>query len=137
VRSPGPRASGSYPRGSGTGVSPPIGSGSVSSSSGGSGKDDAICELRLWNLGEDKEFKKIKVNLEDGRAEITMPVFSPDGKSIAVCRTSGSIYLIDVGSGKQLQKIVRNEGSGFDDFAPRIARLAFSPDGKKLAALGV
>jgi WD40 repeat protein len=65
---------------------------------------------------------------------MTMPVFSPDSKSVAICRANGSIYLIDVTTGKKTQKIVRKESDGSGEGSPRIARLAFSLDGRTLAA---
>jgi WD40 repeat protein len=108
-------------------------------SSGDTGEEDeSACELHLWKLGENKEFK-IKVNLgvperESYGNEMTMPVFSPDGKNVAICRAHGAIYLIDVDSGKQVKKIAR-DGSGDD--TTKLTRLAFSHDGKKLAAQAV
>ncbi len=104
----------------------------------GSGEEDdpkPKCELLLYDIKDGKEVKKIKVGLGswDGFIEMTPPVFSPDGKQIALCRTHGGIYLFDVETGKLVQKVAR-ETDGASE-SPRFRRLLFSPDGKQLAAL--
>lgn len=53
--------------------------------------------------------------------------FSPDGKTLAICREPGRIDLFDVDSGKKLHTLA------FDSLL-RASRIVFSPDGKKLAS---
>jgi WD40 repeat protein len=90
--------------------------------------------LRLFDVATGRQ----AVALEQfGLDDVTCPAFSPDGKTVAAAafgvasgRTASSLRIIlwDVASGKQRRRLVGQKS------LPRA--LAFSPDGKLLAATG-
>jgi RNA polymerase sigma factor (sigma-70 family) len=80
--------------------------------------------VRLWDVATGKELRKL---LEEGNGDfIEVAVFSPNGKLLATGGISKPIRLFDVATGKLVRQI--------EDYQGTIARIAFSPDGRSLAA---
>ncbi len=89
--------------------------------SGGGGRNR---ELRLWHVPTQKEVRSWTGSEGDN------PVaFSPQGGIVACSGPNGTVLLYDVENGSIRRKLA-GDGSNTD----RIATLAFSPDGKTLAA---
>ena len=103
---------------------------------GGYGKVDAVAfspdgkvfaaggggEIKVWNVTDFSEVSKF-----EAASSVNGLVFSPDGRTLAVAATNGTmVQLHDVYSGRQVSVL-----SGHD---VQIASVAFSPDGTILAA---
>jgi len=80
-------------------------------------------DLELLNVTDGKTEKEYKIDLAAG---IKNAVFSLDGRTLALCDSKSNMRLLDVSSG-QFEKIHTGH---FED----IIDIAFSPDGKTLAA---
>lgn len=76
-------------------------------------------EVSLYNRSG-----KLIHTLETSKAGTLRPVFSPDGKTLAVGNRNYETRLYDVATGKRLHSLTRN----------MTQEIAFSPDGKTLAA---
>jgi WD40 repeat protein len=90
--------------------------------------------VQLWDVATGKELRQIKMP-PVGLATL---LFSPDGKILAVRGAQPTIYLWDATTGKELRQLTTPQknpaggvfiGGGFGT-----ASMAFSPDGKILAA---
>jgi WD40 repeat protein len=88
----------------------------------------AECYLKFWDVETGREVLSIASEKE---ARLSSPVFSPDGRILAVISilpNDRKVYLIDVRKRQLLKRISLGEGS--------VGReLAFSPDGRWLAAI--
>jgi WD40 repeat protein len=106
--------------------------------------DDMVC--RLWNAADGKLLRELR-----GHQELTphhypsmlfVCAFSPDGKYLATADKVGHVVVWETASGKQAKTL---EAPGFYTWDPvqrkhsigGIRSLAFSPDGKLLAAGGI
>lgn len=83
----------------------------------------AAQELRVW----DGETGKRKWKLDFGDVRGGPPVFSPNGKRIAV-GAGGEVVIVDAESGKELWRAKGHRGP--------VWGLAFSPNGRRLASCG-
>jgi WD40 repeat protein len=106
--------------------------------------DDMLC--RLWNAESGELIRELSGH--DERTPTHFPsmlhtcAFSPDGQKIATADKVGRICLWNVADGAQLRRF---EATGLYTWDPKqrihsiggIRSLAFSPDGKQLAAGGV
>jgi WD40 repeat protein len=83
------------------------------------GSDDG--ELQIWEV----ETRKLLYSIKIGWADVSTPVFSPDGRLVAAgTYADGTLSLVDVQSGKILSQVqVSMFGCG---------SVAFSPDGQYL-----
>lgn len=94
--------------------------------------------IKLWDPVTGKETGQIGKPLSNG-ASRNMPVFSNDGKILAVAEYngmgSGAVQIFDVASGKET---VRLTGADPKDDAPgfQLQSFALAPDGKSVIALG-
>jgi WD40 repeat protein len=79
--------------------------------------------LRVW----DGETGKLKFKLEFGDESGCPPVFSPDGKLIAL-GYGGDVVIVGVATQKEVNRVSGHRGA--------TTRVAFSPDGKRLASCG-
>jgi WD40 repeat protein len=80
-------------------------------------------ELRLWDVGTGKVVRAVKT----GQEGVPCSVISADGRLLAVTAPTGVIRLFDVSTGKEVRRIETS-------WEESIISLAFSPDGKLLAA---
>jgi WD40 repeat protein len=78
--------------------------------------------LRAWESATGKMLYRV----EDGRNSFygATPVFSPDGKTLALASMQGEIHLLDAASGKEIRKIRGTFG--------RLDGVVYSADGKEL-----
>jgi serine/threonine-protein kinase len=86
-----------------------------------SGGDDKT--VRLWDVGSGKALACFR----EHRAVVTSVAFSAEGRRAASGSTDGSIWVWDVGTPRPLSRIVGP--------AP-VTRLALSPDGRQVLAVG-
>jgi WD40 repeat protein len=84
-------------------------------------------DLRLWDLTTGKETHRMSAD-RIGQQSLTALALSPDGKTAVVGTCVGKVYLWEVRTGKELRP--------FADIRGGVHQLAFSPDGKTLAAGG-
>jgi RNA polymerase sigma factor (sigma-70 family) len=103
--------------------------------------------VRLWDVATGKELRKLQeaggnpqggIGGKPGGSAPVDVAFSPDGKSVAVGNV-GSINLFETGTGKRTQEIVLPTEKivfpiGAQTIALTVSAVAFSPDGKTLAA---
>jgi WD40 repeat protein len=83
------------------------------------GRDNA---LRVWEAGGGKELRR----LPDPAEIIDLVALAPDGKTLAIASAEDeTVQLWDVAAGNRLHEL-----------SARVAGVAFSPDGKRLALLG-
>lgn len=81
--------------------------------------DEGFCEMKIWDTTG-----KLLRTLAGAKQGGLTPVFSPDGKVLAVGNRNHETRLFDVESGKMLHQLPRR----------MTHELAFSPDGKSLVA---
>jgi WD40 repeat protein len=95
-------------------------------------------ELLVWDVTTGKElwrfFKK-----EERFHGVSSAAFSPDGKLLALCCGDKTVRVLDAATGQEQQKF--DAAAGLEQQKPNqtaglMARLVFSPDGKRLAAGG-
>jgi WD40 repeat protein len=79
--------------------------------------------VRVWDAADGKLRRAID---DIGVEELAL---SPDGKTLAYTNESGCLNLVDLTTGKEIRRLI-------DGLGPRIHKLAFSPDGKRLASGG-
>lgn len=92
-------------------------------------------ELRHWRVrdpGTGKELGPSKSRDSHDFEDLSPPVFSPDGKTVAVGIRDGSIRLCDVATGAETRRLFHK-----DDDKLHVGPLAFSPDGRFLVVGGV
>lgn len=94
-------------------------------------------KVRLWNLADAKPL----ITIEASKRDIYRTVFSPDGKQIASGDLVGAVVAWSTGDGKE---IARFEGKALHEYNGGqqvdfggVRALAFTPDGKFLAAGGL
>jgi WD40 repeat protein len=85
--------------------------------------------LRLWDVGTGKELWRVELPAAKwpNPGPLSSPVFSPDGKTVALGYPHKSIRLWDTATGRERQRLTGHEGI--------VTALAFSPDGKELASV--
>jgi WD40 repeat protein len=106
--------------------------------------DDMVC--KLWDAGSGKLLRELHGHEEmtpnHFRSMLFTCAFSPDGKHLATADKVGHIVVWEVGTGKQVATV---EAPVMYTWDPRqrihsiggVRSLAFSPDGKLLAAGGI
>jgi RNA polymerase sigma factor (sigma-70 family) len=108
------------------------------------GHEGPDATARLWNIASRKQIRKLAV-CRDSR--VTCVAFSPDGKTLATggYHEEHALRLWDVATGKERYGVrghfeesrgVRGKPNN-DGFSGRVDALAFAPDGKTLATVGV
>jgi WD40 repeat protein len=86
--------------------------------------------VKLWDATSRKERAVLK-----GEDTFTAVVFSPDGKTLAAGGWLGKVYCWDVKTGKERATLDAGKERGiFSDTQLCVYALAYSPDGKTLAA---
>jgi WD40 repeat protein len=87
---------------------------------------NAPVEVRAWDLATRKEAPGFAAGPFQRQAATSL-VFSPDGKVLALAEQSGTVYLLEGGTGRLVHQLK----------APTLVNaLAFSPDGRTVAAGG-
>ena len=103
------------------------------------GHDDGT--VLLWNAASLEPLKRLR----SGGSDRTRPVFSPDGKTIALCgQQKADVVFFDVETGREIRRMHHDKGeystltrrSQEEDIRPEFdpARFTFSPDGKYFLA---
>jgi RNA polymerase sigma factor (sigma-70 family) len=97
------------------------------------GRIEAGDKIQIWDVEKAALLQTIEMDYERCRVWFA---FSPDGGTVAVCgcdvsegKLRGTVRLFDTKTGKLEQKVVRRDVS-------EVIAVAFSPDGKQLAAGG-
>ncbi len=88
---------------------------------------DAARVAQVWEVAGGKERFKARVTGMGG--VVVAAAFSADGARLALSAGDGPIDVWDVQTGKRLQTLLGQKGQG--------VRVAFSPDGKTLASIGL
>jgi WD40 repeat protein len=83
--------------------------------------------VRLWDLENDPLDTSPRVF--HNRANLMAMAFAPDGKTVAVADTLGSITLWDLDRSTPV-RLIHSEGD-------ELRQLAFTPDGDAIAAAGI
>jgi WD40 repeat protein len=91
------------------------------------GEDDAVV---VWDLRTGKELRRFEHEPKLKLSPITA-AFTPDGKGVVISRLCGNVGLWDVATGKELRRFEPKHAA---DYPQEVGRIAFSPDGKLLAA---
>ncbi len=102
------------------------------------GEASVGAEIRLWRVGDGTLIRQFKSQRNTGVSHMT---FSPDGKVLAGFGGEGLLTSFDTATGKELGSFAKefSSGTGFDLLADAFSAdrpLAFSPDGRTLAATG-
>jgi len=87
---------------------------------------EAVPRMRLWELPAGRLVKELPAS-EPINAQMRVPVFSPNGKTLALGEMLGEIRLLDLATGAMRTLPPPREGNG-------VSTLAFSLDGRFLAA---
>jgi WD40 repeat protein len=87
---------------------------------------DALRTAQVWGVTSGKELFKARVTGMGGM--VVAAAVSPAGDLIAISAGDGPIDLWDVASGKRRRTLLGRKGQG--------VRVAFSPDGKRIASVG-
>ena len=93
-------------------------------------------EIRLWQVGDGTLLRQFKSRRN---TSVSHMAFSPDGKVLAAIGGQGSPVFFDTATGKELDSFGKELSSekAFGLLADSADRpLAFSPDGRTLAATG-
>ena len=91
---------------------------------------------RVWDLGSDRLFGTLRIPIEPGHhGKLYAVAMSPDGQVIALgglTDEDNAIYIFERSSGRLMRRLTEQSSAG------SVSHLAFSPDGRSLAAtLGV
>jgi len=102
------------------------------------GEASVGAETRLWRVGDGTLLRQFKSQRNTGLSHMA---FSPDGKVLAAIESNGPLVFFDTATGKELGSFRKelSSGMGFDLLADSFSAdrpLAFSPDGRTLAATG-
>jgi WD40 repeat protein len=106
--------------------------------------DDMVC--RLWDAGNGKLLRELRGHLEQTPhhfpSMLFVCTFAPDGRSLATADKVGHIVVWDAASGKPAKTLEAPAMYTWDPVQRKhsiggIRALAFSPDGKHLAAGGI
>jgi RNA polymerase sigma factor (sigma-70 family) len=87
------------------------------------GGHSSDADVRLWDVATGKEIRAFDID-----SMVNALTFSPDGKVLAIGQHDGRVTLWDVATGKKLRQL--------KGLTPKAVEMAFSPDGRLLAASG-
>src|SRR5262249_1366577 len=92
--------------------------------------------LIVWDLVTGKELQRFEV---EPAVKLATAALTPDGKGLLIATHPGQLVLCDVAAGKGLRRFevpeaARGAPAGGEATPVRVDTLAFSPDGKLLAA---
>src|SRR5262249_51356221 len=88
---------------------------------------DTARMAQVWEVEGGKELFKARVTGMGG--VVVSGAFSPDGKRLALSAGDGPVDVWDVKTGKRIQTLLGHKGQG--------VKVAFAPDGKTLASIGL
>ncbi|WP_171471268.1 WD40 repeat domain-containing serine/threonine protein kinase [Frigoriglobus tundricola] len=89
------------------------------------GTDEESNQIRLWDVATGGELQRFTGHTD----EVRWATFSPNGQTLASASFDGTVRLWDVAGGKQTRVIDAHAGKWAE-------RVAFLPDGKRLASCG-
>jgi RNA polymerase sigma factor (sigma-70 family) len=84
--------------------------------------------LHLWDIAAAKEIQRIATGKLDGNNRLLWVEFSPDGKTLAASKADSTVLIWEAAAGKERTRFKHKDR--------RVHNLAFSSDGKILAATG-
>jgi len=88
---------------------------------------DALRTAQVWDVASGRELFKARVIGIGGN--VVTAALSPDASLLAVAAGDGPIEIFDVKTGKRLRTLLGRKSQG--------VRIAFSPDGKTIASIGL